>query len=277
MRLLSVLIVLLAGCATSPSGKVWNELTVEKSDETFHLGRYVGTQKSCFPPITNRECAPATSEAVIYEELKKVDMEEFSLSLPSKDFFSQARVKDMLYLAAADLTLQRGYSLFAVTWDMQISTCRNYGSDVTTSGNVNRMGNQGFYSGTTTITPRDICGGTHTIQVLMFKDKSVLAEGIFERSHSGPNQTLRPKLDLYFGTMPGLRYSDFNRTPEPGVLVTTPSDAWKTHYDAKGLAADLRTKYQLGDTGPIAFRDVHVENLRREADDPINRNRVISK
>jgi hypothetical protein len=278
MRLLPVVIIfLLAGCTSAPKGGFWGELKAEKSDETFHLVRYVGPQRSCFPPIANPECVPPTKEVIIYEELRKVEMEEFSLSLPSRDFFSQGRIKDMLYLAASELSIQRGFSMFTVTWDMQISMCRNYGSDASTSGTVSRIGGQSFYSGTTTVTPRDICGGSHTIRVLMFNDKALLAEGIFERSNSGPIQSLRPKRDLYFGTMPGLRYSDFTRVPEPGVLIVTPPDAWKTHYDAKGLAVDLRAKYQLGDTGPIPFRDMLVENLKKEAEDPLKRNRVISR
>jgi hypothetical protein len=278
MRLLSLAILFfLAGCAAAPKGGFWGELKAEKSDETFHLVRYVGAQKNCFPPIANAECVPPTKDAVLYDEIRKVEMEEFSLSLPTRDFFSQAGIKDMLYLAASELSLQRGFSMFTVTWDMEISMCRNYGSDVSTSGTVNRIGGQGFYSGKTTVTPRDICGGSHTIKVLMFNDKALLAEGIFERSNSGPIQSLRPKSDLYFGTMPGLRYGDFNSAPEPGVLIRTPRDAWKTHFDAKGLAADLRVKYKLGDTGVVPFRDMLVENLKREAEDPLTRNRVISK
>ena len=206
-----------------------------------------------------------------------MEMEEFSLSLPSRDFFSQGRIKDMLYLAASELSIQRGFSMFTVTLDMQISTCRNYGSDASTSGTVTNVGTQSFYLGTTTVTPRDVCGGSHTIRVLMFNDKALLAEGIFERSNTGAVQSLRPKRDLYFGTMPGLRNSDFMRVPEPGVLIVTPPDAWKTHYDAKGLAADLRAKYKLGETGSIPFRDMLIENQKNEASDPLKRNQVISR
>lgn len=272
------LVVVLAGCAATPKGGFWSELKVEKYDETFHLVRYVGSERDCFPPMTNRECVPPAKDVVIYEELSKLEMEEFSLSLPNRDFFSQGRVKDMLYLAASELALQRGFSMFTVTWDLQIFRCRNYGADVTTSGTVNRIGNQGFYSGSTTVTPRDICSGSHLIKVLMFNDKTLMAQGIFERSNSGPIRTLRPKRSLYFGTMPGLRFEDFNKSSEPGVLSSTPFDAWKAHYDAKGLAADLRAKYQVpADSGPIPFRDMLVENLRKEAEDPLTRNRVIAK
>ena len=274
---LLVIFALMAGCSTAPKGGFWDKLEAEKSDETFHLVRYVGAQANCFPPISNPECVPPTKDAVIYEEIKQLQMEEFSLSLPSGDFFSQGRIKDMLYLAASDLALQRGFSMFTLTWDMQISLCRNYGSDVSTNGTVNRLGNQGYYSGTTTVTPRNICGGSHTIRVLMFNDKEPLAAGVFVRSNSGHNRNLRPKRNLYFGSMPGLRYEDFNRMPEPGVLISTPSNAWKVHYDAKGLATDLRAKYKVGETGPILFRDALVENLKKEAEDPLQKNRIISR
>lgn len=281
MRLLSALtiapLVFLAGCAAAPKGEFWGELNAKKSDETFYLVRYVGTQKNCFPPISNPECAPPAKDSALYEEIKQLQMEEFSLSLPSRDLFSQERIKDMLYLAASDLAMQRGFSMFTVTWDLQTSMCRNYGSDVSTSGTLNRIGDQGIYSGTTTVTPRNICGGSHTIRVLMFNDKAQLAEGVFERSNSGSRRDIRPKRDLYYGTMPGLRSEDFNRAPEPGVLISTPSNAWRIHYDAKGLAADLREKHKVGDTGPIPFRDTLVENLKREAEDPLSRNRRVSQ
>lgn len=278
MRLLLLLTsALIAGCTTAPKGGFWGELEAEKSDKSFHLVRYVGTQKNCFPPISSPECVPPAKDVVIYKEVKQLQMEEFSLTLPSGDFFSQGRIKDMLYLAASDLAIQRGFSMFTVIWDMQISMCRNYGSDVSTSGTVNRIGNQGYYSGTTTVTPRDICGGSHTIRVLMFNDKDQLAEGVFERSNSGQNRNFRPKRELYYGSMPGLRYGDFNEMPEPGVLISTPPNAWKVHYDAKGLARDLRAKYKIGETGPINFRDSLTENLKREAEDPLQRNRVISR
>ena len=279
MRSLFSLLVLMlvTGCATGPKGGFWGELDAKKSDKSFHFARYVGSEKSCFPPITNVACLPKQKDEILYEETQKLEMESFSLSLPSRDFFAQGRIKDMLFLAASDLAIQRGFSMFTVTWEMQLSMCRNYGSDVSTSGSINRIGNQGFYSGTTTVTPRDICGGSQTIDVLMFNDKALLAQGVFVRSNSGPIRTLRPSEDLYFGTMPGLRYEDFNRMPEPGVLIRTPSNAWKTHYEAKGLAADLRAKYKLGETGVIPFKDELAENLKREAEDPLSRNRVISK
>ncbi len=270
-------LILVTGCAATPKGGFWGELNARKTDRSFHLARYVGSEKGCFPPITNVACLPKKKDEILYEEIQKLEMESFSISLPSRDFFAQGRIKDMLFLAASELAIQRGFSMFTVTWDMQISMCRNYGSDVSTSGTMNRIGNQGFYSGTTTVTPRDICGGSQTIDVLMFNDKASLADGVFVRSNSGPIRTLRPYDSLYFGTMPGLRYEDFNRMPEPGVLISTPSNAWKIHYDAKGLAADLRAKYKLGDTGPITFRDELAENLKREAEDPLSRNRVISK
>lgn len=279
MRSLFSLLVLMlvTGCASGPKGGFWGELDAKKSDKSFHFARYVGSEKSCFPPITNVECLPKKKGEVVYEETQKLEMESFSISLPSRDFFAQSRIKDMLFLAASELALQRGFSMFTVTWEMQLSMCRNYGSDVSTSGTVNRIGNQGFYSGTTTVTPRDICGGSQTIVVLMFNDKSLLAQGVFVRSNSGSFRVLRPMDDLYFGTMPGLRYEDFNRMPEPGVLIRTPSNAWKIHYDAKGLASDLRAKYQLGDAVPIPFRDELAENLKRESEDLLSRNRVISK
>lgn len=278
MRLLFLLTLsLIAGCATGTKGGFWGELKAEKSDASFHLVRYEGTKTNCFPPISSPECWPPEKDATIYKEVRSLEMEEFSFTLPSGDFFAQARIKDMLYLAASDLAIQRGFSMFTVIWDMQISLCRNYGSDVSTTGSVSRIGDQGYYSGTTTVTPRNVCSGSHTIKVLMFNDKEPLGLGVFERSNSGQNQNFRPKRELYFGTMPGLRYEDFNRMPEPGVLITTPPNAWKVHYDASGLSSDLRSKYKIGEIGPVPFRDTLVENLKREAADPLQKNRVTTR
>ena len=50
---------LVAGCATSGSSVgPWTGLQAARSDQAFYLGRYIGTQTDCFPPINKRLCIP---------------------------------------------------------------------------------------------------------------------------------------------------------------------------------------------------------------------------
>lgn len=275
--LIFLTLALATGCTTDGSkGGLWEKLEAMKLDSSFYLAKYVGTQEGCFPPITNVECFPLKNGEVIYEDKKKLEMEAFSISLAFRDFFDQSRIKDLLFLAASELALQRGFSMFTVITKIDVSVCKKYGFNANTNGSAYRIGDQDYYSGTTTITPRDTCTSSESITVLMFNDKTLLADGIFTRANSGPTQWLQPETRLYFGTMPGLRYEDFNRQPFIDSRVSTPINAWKIHYDARGLATDLRAKYKLGEPVSIQFRDELAENLKREAADPLKRNRVIS-
>jgi len=202
-------------------------------------------------------------------------MEEFSLSLVSSNFFEGARIKDKLFLAAADLSIQRGFSMFTVTSQIDITSCRS-DVEINTHGKLSGIGDQAYYSGTTTVNPNDRCLSSQSIRILMFNDKTFLAKGVLKKASSGSAQWLYPEASLYLGTIPNLKWTDFNYQPRPGTLVRTPENAWKIHYDAKGLSSDLRAKYAVTDTSPILFKDELESNLKREANDPIQKRRVTS-
>lgn len=274
-KLLPLLAFFLTGCSTMAPGGVWDGLKVSKDDATFFTGKYVGSQTDCFPPLEKRQCMPLKGEAAQYEVEQKVQMEAFSLSLMAPDFFAFKKTKDMLFLAASDLAIQRGFSMFTVTTEIDTSTCRS-GVEASTSGTFSSNGDQAYYSGTTTVRPTDKCLFSQSIRVLMFNDKGPLAKGVLKKANSGSAQWLYPETSLYLGTIPNLKRSDFNYQPDATSLVRTPENAWKIHYDAKGLSSDLRAKYAITATAPISFIDEFEANLKNEANDPVKKRRVVT-
>lgn len=267
------LALMLTGCATTAPGGIWGELRATKNDATFYTGKYVGSQKDCFPPLEQRQCIPLKGEAAQYEAEQKLQMEEFNLSLMSPDFFAGKRIKDMLFLAASDIAIQRGFSIFTVTQEIDVTACRS-GVEARTTGSLSSIGDQAYYSGTTTVRPTDKCLFSQSIAVLMFNDKAPLAKGVLKKANSGNAQWLYPETSLYLGTIPNLKRSEFNYQPNPASRVRTPENAWKIHYEAKGLSADLRAKYAVTDTSPIPFKDELEEKLKYQANDPVKKRRV---
>ena len=269
-------IFVMAGCTTTHTGGVWHGLEAKRNDQSFYQGHYVGTQVDCFPPISKRQCVPIKKAETLYEPERKLEMESFNFSM-SSDFFGQAQVKDRLYFAASELALRRGFKMFTVTTTFDVTTCRN-GIDATTTGTLtaNPAGQGSSYSGSTSIRPRGECVINQGIRVIYFKYEEDLAQGVLARATTGTAQWLYPETSLYYGTIPNLRYEDFNYQSLPGAFTRTPENAWKVHYDAEGLSADFRKKYRLENPPPIAFRDEAQENTRREADDPLQKRRVVS-
>lgn len=274
-KMLPLLVLIFSGCSTTPPGGFWGELRATKNDATFYTGKYVGSQTNCFPPIEKRQCIPLKGEAAQYEAEQKLQMEEFTLSLMSPDFFAGKRIKDMLFLAASDLAIQRGFNMFTIKTEIDTSTCRS-GMEARTTGALSSIGDQINYSGTTTVRPSDKCLFSQSIRVLMFNDKAPLARGVLKKANSGSAQWLYPETSLYLGTIPNLKRSEFNYQPDPASLVRTPENAWKVHYEARELSSDLRAKYAVTDISPIPFSDELEANLKNEANDPVQKRRVVT-
>jgi hypothetical protein len=270
-------IALVTGCATS--GGFWAGVTAKRDDKNYYLGRYVGTEKGCFPPITNRRCDELKRNEVIYEADRQLEIESFSISSYSDGFFAQSRAKDKVYLAASELALQRGFSMFTVITNYEDFICTSGRLESITTGEISPgIGGSGTsFSASTTAESIKKCGGSIGISVLFFKDKSDLAKGILYMAKHGSEQWLVPETSLYFGTIPNLRASEYNYSQLAGARTTTENNAWKTHFDAKGLSADLRKKYQLTDVPPISFKDEAAENIKRkarESEEPLTKRRI---
>lgn len=261
-----LLAVICSGCAINPPPRV----DVERNAENFYTGRYVGNQRNCFPPIGNKICFPTRPDEVQFETDKNLDIESFWIYFKSFDFVASDAIRERLFLTASDLTLQRGFEMFTVISERQYSRCSS-SPTATTSGTVSG----GVYTGTTTVRQNTLCSYTSGMKVLIFRDKDDLQKGVLLRNFAFSNQ-LRVEQSLYFGTTPGIEDHHVNGPYVSGLnLVTsTPQSAWKTHYDAKGLSADLRRKLGFTATTPIAFKDPFASTAEKKSEDFIQKNRV---
>lgn len=276
--LISVIAILATtGCATGRPGDFWDGVRVTRSDESFYQGHYIGTEPNCFPPIENRECVPLRKGEVLYSADRQLEMESFYLFIAS-DFFGQPLAKEKLYFAAAELGLSRGFRAFTVTKTFDLTTCSD-GLEATTTGVLtpSPSGHGGSYAGSTTVRQSGRCLNSQGVVVLYFRNKEDLSSGVLVRRTTGANQRLYPVTSLYFGTIPNLRYQDFNYESRPGSFTMTPDNAWKVHYNAAGLSEDFRKKFGLTSPPPILFRDEARENSFRDAEDPVERNRVVNQ
>jgi len=269
-------VAFLTGCATTTGG-YWRSLDAKKIEATFHTGKYVGRESGCFPPPNGKDCRTHNKEEN-FIETGTLDVEKFSIRLSTDDFFAQGAIKDMIYLAAADLTLQRGYKLFTVIKEVNSSACRSFGTESRTSGSLSTIDDQSFYSGRTTTQTRDICYLGQSIDVLLMHDISVFSSGIFFRTPSFfEGKKLLPLYDLYYGTVLNLKEEDYAPKTRDGVSITTPKNAWKTYYTAQSLSTELRSKYKTGDIGLVPFKEEVTQRKEREAADAITRNKVLAK
>ncbi len=258
-----------SGCAINPPPKV----DVVRNAERFYAGKYVGSQRGCFPPISNRICFPTRPDEAQFDTNENLDIESFWIYFKSFDYVAPDAIKERLFLTASDLTLQRGFEMFTVITERQFSRCSS-SPTATTSGTVSG----GVYTGTTTVRQNTLCLSTTGMKVLIFRHKDDLRKGVLLRNFEFSNQ-LRVEQSLYFGTTPGIEDDHVNGPYVSGLnLVTsTPQNAWKTHYDAKGLSADLRRKLGFTTTVPIAFKDSFTESgEKKDSTDLIRKNQVSS-
>ena len=260
----------IAGCASNSSLTASlttinyrSLLKIERFDKTYYSGQYVGAEKYCFPPITNPICRRGRDES-IYKPVAQLDMESFYISLTAVNSFNAKLMKDMVYLAAADMTLQRGYSQFTVLNDLGVDQCRSsYSAD--SYGTINNDS----YRSTTVLNERATCAMSKAATVLLFRNKEDLTSGVLYRDNSSRSMSryLVPEGSLYYGTSPNVTFEDYNKVGD-GTTLFTPSNAWKTHYAAQGLSAALRAKYGIKDTTPYTFIDRR-DQTRQEESDPL--------
>lgn len=260
-----------------------DKLSVSKRDADFFIGKYKGHRTNCFPPIDMPVCHPMKGDEDIYTLDKQLNMERFHIYISSYSGDPWAfSLADYLYLVAAELCIQLGYPMFTIIGNTDISLCRSSSIEASTHGTIDTLslehgGQFGRYSGTTTVRPIGACVVGKSMDVLFFKDKNDLAKGVLQRSTTYfGEQIIQPLGSLYVGTTPNLDpIAYFGQTDD--TLRTTPTNAWKTHYDAAGLMKDLRVKLKIDDFTPYVYTDEREKNKKRIADDPINKNRVIVK
>lgn len=270
--ILGVALTTLSACATVNS-KI---LTIVQSDKDFYSASYIGGLPGCFPPISNRICRANGTES-IYQPKSKLDVKELKVSLSHSGYFLNE--KEILYLAAATASLQLGYPKFTVVSKYSSSFCDSFYS-------ANTSGTSGYsdYSGTTRISKDTICASGVLLMILLFRNPTDLENGIFYGiKESNSPLRLIPDDSLYFGTTPGLTYSQFNSfdgnsdsSSRQSNTFMTYVNAYQHYYNADGLAHDLRVKLKVSDDYKVTIEDEHTENARKEANDFFERNSVSS-
>ena len=249
------------------------KLRIERPDKSFYSAEYIGSASACFPPITNRICEPDPRGKPIYRETAKLEMEEFRIVLISSGAPSIKLMDDMVFLAAADLAMQRGYPFMTRLNNIDSSKCGSIYS-TSTYGTVNSEA--GTYSGNTYLNQDVVCTNLQAGHFIFLKNREDLTNGVFYRFNSGSfkSDTLKPAGELYVYTTPNVRIEDYTNinVKDGNARVGTPS-AWKVTYDTAGLSNDLRAKYRITSNQPYTFKDERTENAEA-AKDPVARNKL---
>lgn len=268
--LLLIPVFFLAGCASLrgdiSSSNYRDKLKITKLDKTFYTGKYTGTESGCFPPITQRLCGYGSDN--LYVTTGTLDMEQFEIQIDLLKAEQPNFLEDILYLAASDITVQRGYKIFTLLQDYTYSYCSQNTSAYTTMAGR---------TATTTFDTSNNCSGYKSFNVLLFRDKADLAKGVLSIQHSGTFASYAwPVGYLYNGSIPG---KSFGETRASGPFITVsyvPLNAWKVHYDAPLLSKDLQAKYSIFGTSPYNFLDERTINASNKSNDPIQNRKVIS-
>lgn len=267
---------LLSACATPALTPVdptnyRTKLKIERPDKSFYSAEYIGTASACFPPITNRICAPDPRGKPIYREIAKLEMEEFRIVLISSGAPSGKLMEDMVFLAAADLAKQHGYPFMTRLNTIESTSCDSIYS-TSTYGSVNS--DTGTYSGNTYLNKDVVCSNLRAGHFIFLKNREDLASGVFYRYNSGHFKTdnVRPASELYLYTTPNVMFKDYTFVKD-GIIRIGTSSAWKIIYDTAGLSSDLRAKYHITDNQPYTYKDERKETAET-AKDPVERNKL---
>jgi len=275
--------IVLSGCETThpslmeiDSSNYRTKIKVSTSGWKFYSAEYTGTRSNCFPQITGRDCTGET-EKTPYGKATPLNMEEFTISITSSANDASKR-QDFINMVGADIAIQKGYRYFTVVSSRENTFCLSRYS-ARTSGQV--YGDS--YSGRTTLDRKDTCANTKSIDLIAFNEPKDLENGVFFRVPDAKDGSIRlkPYKSLYFNTMSGLRYSDFNEqntrseldSTSTSILITR-SEAWKHYYVASGVSKEFREKYSL--TGNVPYTILDESDARRKsvADDVMERNRA---
>lgn len=256
----------LTGCATvTDVGKqpldnsnYKDKAQIEKKDISIYLADYVGTEENCFPKIDGRRCYKNVNGSSPYRVTKELMMEVFEVRLDNNGF-ENLRVKDFAFLIASDVAIERSFKYFTLT-----RTTETTGCSTSYQANTNGYIAGDSYYGSTVLSEQQGCVAKNYYEFLLLNDPIDLGKGVFKKVNSGvwAGLGMVPFESLYFSTMQGHKYADFNPTSTIQVgsstartHVYTPSNAWKSIYDAKGMSLDLRAKYGVTDKNPYKYLD----------------------
>lgn len=277
-------LLVLNGCATPPvtvmqekitGDNFWKMAKVERLDKFFYSGRYVGKLSVCFPPASKIACPDNEDGRPAYEAIDELPMVAYAAQIQNSDLSERTKAKEFLHLILSDIALVKGYKSFAILKKTESSSCRtSYSTD--TYGSVSSIGQQsasgqysgiGQYSGTSNFRESTSCGFIDSISVVMFNDIYVLEKGVFSKDRQYGGNHFGIERSLYVGN-PGVAFGDHNKVNNTYGFFNlyTPTESWKTVYEAKGLANDLRAKYKAASNPPYQISDQAEQRLKREGD-----------
>lgn len=239
----------IVGCATDLRGidasNFRDRIHVERRDVTLYLGKYIGPEQECFPPIDKRICRVRSNGQPLYQNESKLDMEIFDLSIKFGTSGIDSDVSDeLMFLAAAELAMQRSYKMFT---PLENSVSLSCSSDDVTS--INGQIFSSTYFARSTTSKSTTCAGSKKRQFLFFNDKSALGKGVLEQDHSSEFDTKNawPLLSLYYGAIPDLSYPTVVSTPSFKYIPNWPVEGWKQHYEADTVSKAMRQKHGVND------------------------------
>lgn len=273
LTLLSVLSV--SGCATTSifresevtsANNFRNRLTITHYDTAHFKLAISATKNGCFP-LT--DATPTTCVMPNIRPDTPVAMEAFEFKLTDQKGYISQEFSEFQHLAISEVALARGFSKYVITTLNEANSCGQTAPSAYTSGTMVN----GTYTGSTTISSSTVCASLQSANVLMFNDANVLAQGVVYE-YDGKFRLLTT---LYRGALPTTL--DMYSGPTPGIAGgawIVPFKAWKSYYDAAGMAADLRKKHSAS-TAPypiIEYRDVLKAKAEKDTANPLNKNKV---
>lgn len=270
---LSLLALLsLAGCATSEilevtlKGNFRSRLTITHYDTAYYKLAPSTAKNGCFP-LT--DTTPTTCVMPETRPDASITMESFEFQLKDRRGYIGQEFSEFQHLAISEVALTRGFSKYVITTLTESNSCGQTAPSAYTSGTMIN----GTYIGSTAISSSTVCASLQSAKVLMFNDANALAQGVVYE-YDGKFRLLTT---LYRGALPTTLDMHSGPTPSvPGAAWIVPFKAWKSYYDAAGMAADLRKKHGAS-TAPypiIESRDVLKAKAEKDAANPLNKNKV---
>ncbi len=215
----------------------------------FYNARLIDSTKranECFPAPNKPLCSKFPG-ILKYGAPTQIDAESLSFGFQDGNHYFPGTTQELTYLVAAELTIQRGFKFFLIESIYYDTSCRNNYS-ATTTGFISNNN----YFGNTTLNNTPSCLSTGDLRILMFDNYDDIKKGVFI-DVTDPNGNIRyePHFLLY-------RNLDFGGDTQSTLAFRhTPTESWKSFFDANDLFKKVSEKYNL--QGPNVY-DIKIKD-----------------
>jgi hypothetical protein len=197
-------------------------------------GSRIDRMKNCFPPATNRVCGYKVKD--VYKIDEPLNMEVFDIHLDLTDDLNRIKSNELMYLTAAELSIQRGFDYLIIYNNWESTDCIPHSTSVTRKGHYNNI--TGEYFDNAEIKDNSDCVVAGGFTVLLFNEYRDVKNGVFYKNEY--SDKILPLDGLYLSNDEIMqKIIDGNK-----YAMTMPPDAWKNFYSAKELASELAKKYR---------------------------------